>query len=198
VCAGFDAVEIHAAHGYLLDQFLKDGVRDRTDAYGGSLANRCHLALEVVSAVASEVGVDRVGVRVSPYTDYMDATDSDPDALGELGVLYLHDVEPRMLRPTERGETRCTLLPMRDAFGPGRTFVVAGAYAREDGNAAIAGGYADLVAYGRLFLANPDLPRRFQIDTPLNEYDRKTFYTPDPVVGYTDYPFLGDHEDHSK
>lgn len=201
-------MEIHAAHGYLLDQFLKDGVNDRADAYGGSLANRCRFPLEVVAAVAAEVGADRVGVRVSPYTDHMDAADSDPAALGvhvaralgEVGVLYLHAVEPRMRRPTERGETRHSLRPMRDAFGPGRTFIVAGAYAREDGSAAVAaGGYADLVAYGRLFLANPDLPRRFQLDAPLNEYNRETFYTPDPVIGYTDYPFLtDDQEDVSK
>ncbi|GJN02836.1 hypothetical protein PR202_ga20223 [Eleusine coracana subsp. coracana] len=201
--AGFDGVEIHAAHGYLLDQFLKDGVNDRADAYGGSLGNRCRFALEVVSAVAGAVGRDRVGVRVSPYTDYMDAADSDPAALGlhlaralgDAGVLYLHAVEPRMRRPTERAETRHSLRPMRDAFGPGRTFIVAGAYAREDGDAAVADGYADLVAYGRLFLANPDLPRRFQLHAPLNQYDRKTFYTPDPVIGYTDYPFLSDETD---
>lgn len=196
-------MEIHAAHGYLLDQFLKDGVNDRTDEYGGSLANRCRFPLEVVSAVAAEIGADRVGVRVSPYTDYMDATDSDPAALGlhvaralgELGVLYLHAVEPRMRLPTELGETRHSLRPMREAFGTDRTFIVAGAYTREDGNAVVANGYADLVAYGRLFLANPDLPRRFQLDAPLNKYDRKTFYTPDPVIGYTDYPFLSDGED---
>ncbi|XP_062225740.1 putative 12-oxophytodienoate reductase 11 [Phragmites australis] len=194
--AGFDDVEIHGAHGYLIDQFLKDGVNDRTDEYGGSLANRCRFALEVVAAVSGEVGADRVGVRLSPYTDYMDAVDSDPDALGlhmasalgELGVLYLHAVEPRMLRPTERGETRHSLRSMRDAFGG--TFIVAGGYTKEDGNQVVADGYADLVAYGRLFLANPDLPRRFELDAPLNKYDRKTFYTPDPVVGYTDYPFL--------
>ncbi|GJN27526.1 hypothetical protein PR202_gb15556 [Eleusine coracana subsp. coracana] len=189
--------------GYLLDQFLKDGVNDRADAYGGgSLGNRCRFALEVVSAVAGAVGRDRVGVRVSPYTDYMDAADSDPAALGlhlaralgEAGVLYLHAVEPRMRRPTERGETRHSLRPMRDAFGPGRTFIVAGGYAREDGDAAVADGYADLVAYGRLFLANPDLPRRFQLHAPLNQYNRETFYTPDPVIGYTDYPFLSDEK----
>ncbi|PVH35363.1 hypothetical protein PAHAL_7G162700 [Panicum hallii] len=196
--AGFDGVEIHGAHGYLIDQFLKDGVNDRADAYGGSLANRCRFALEVVAAVAREVGAGRVGVRLSPYTEYMDAADSDPDvlglhmarALGDMGVLYLHAVEPRMLRPLERGETKHSLRRMRDAFRG--TFIVAGAYTREDGNHAVANEYADLVAYGRLFLANPDLPRRFELDAPLNGYDRKTFYTPDPVIGYTDYPFLDD------
>ncbi|KAL6874418.1 hypothetical protein ACP4OV_013438 [Aristida adscensionis] len=197
--AGFSGLEVHAAHGYLIDQFLKDGVNDRTDEYGGSLANRCRFALEVVEAVAGEIGADRVGVRLSRYTDYMDAMDSDPDALGlymaralrELGVLYLQAVEPLMLRPTERGETRHSLRPMRDAFGG--VFIVAGAYTREDGNQVVADGYADLVAYGRLFLANPDLPRRFQLDAPLNKYNRKTFYTPDPIIGYTDYPFLDDN-----
>jgi len=196
--AGFDGVEIHGAHGYLIDQFLKDGVNDRADAYGGGLAGRCRFALEVVAAVAREVGAGRVGVRLSPYTEHMGAVDSDPDALGlhmaralgGMGVLYLHAVEPRMVRPYERGETRRSLRPMRDAFKG--TFIVAGAYTREDGSRAVADGYADLVAYGRLFLANPDLPRRFELDAPLNKYDRKTFYTSDPVIGYTDYPFLDD------
>nr|CAB3484611.1 unnamed protein product [Digitaria exilis] len=201
--AGFDGVEIHAAHGYLIDQFLKDGVNDRCDAYGGSLADRCRFALEVVGAVSREVGPERVGVRVSPYTDHMDAVDSDPDALGvhvaralgDMGVLYLHAVEPRMVHPYERGETRHSLRPMREAFGTRGTFVVAGGYGREDGSRVVADGYADLVAYGRVFLANPDLPRRFELDAPLNKYDRKTFYTPDPVVGYTDYPFLDDDDE---
>ncbi|KAF8714827.1 hypothetical protein HU200_027359 [Digitaria exilis] len=203
IFAGFDGVEIHAAHGYLIDQFLKDGVNDRCDAYGGSLADRCRFALEVVGAVSREVGPERVGVRVSPYTDHMDAVDSDPDALGvhvaralgDMGVLYLHAVEPRMVHPYERGETRHSLRPMREAFGTRGTFVVAGGYGREDGSRVVADGYADLVAYGRVFLANPDLPRRFELDAPLNKYDRKTFYTPDPVVGYTDYPFLDDDDE---
>ena len=142
--------------------------------------------------MARVVGAGRVGVRLSPYTEHMGAVDSDPDALGlhMARALYLHAVEPRMVRPYERGETRRSLRPMRDAFKG--TFIVAGAYTREDGSRAVADGYADLVAYGRLFLANPDLPRRFELDAPLNKYDRKTFYTSDPVIGYTDYPFLDD------
>lgn len=194
--AGFDGVEIHGAHGYLIEQFLKDQVNDRTDKYGGSLENRCRFALEVVQAVVDEVGADRVGMRLSPYASYCEAGDSDPEALGlymvnalnEFGILYCHMVEPRMIKVGERAETPHSLLPMRKAFKG--TFMVAGGYHREEGNEAISSNYADLVAYGRFFLANPDLPRRFELDAPLNNYNRSTFYVPDPVVGYTDYPFL--------
>ncbi|KAK4438379.1 12-oxophytodienoate reductase 1 [Sesamum alatum] len=162
--AGFDGVEIHGANGYLIEQFLKDQVNDRTDEYGGSLENRCRFALEIVEAVTNEIGSHRVGIRLSPYTDFMESIDSDPDALGlymanalnKFNILYLH---PRSNRESK-------------------------------GNRAIADKYADLIAFGRLFLANPDLPRRFELDAPLNKYDRSTFYTSDPVVGYTDYPFL--------
>ncbi|KAF7091222.1 hypothetical protein CFC21_093846 [Triticum aestivum] len=166
--AGFDGVEIHGAHGYLIDQFLKDQVNDRTDKYGGSLENRCRFALEVVQAVADEIGADK--------------------ALNKLGILYCHMVEPRMVNIGEKLETPHSLRPMRDAFKG--TFIVAGGYGRDDGDKAIADGYADLVAYGRLFLSNPDLPRRFEMDGPLNKYNRDTFYLSDPVIGYTDYPFL--------
>lgn len=196
-CTGFDGVEIHGAHGYLIEQFLKDGANDRTDQYGGSLENRCRFALEVVEAVANEIGADKVGIRLSPYADYMECEDSDPQSLGlyltealnKYGIMYVHMVEPRMVisangaRVTPHG-----LLPMRKAFKG--TFMAAGGYDREEGNQAIADGYADLIAYGRHFLANPDLPRRFELDAHLNKYYRSTFYTNDPVVGYTDYPFL--------
>ncbi|KAK1403699.1 12-oxophytodienoate reductase 11 [Heracleum sosnowskyi] len=195
--AGFDGVEIHGAHGYLIDQFLKDQVNDRTDEYGGSLENRCRFALEVVEAVSEEIGADRVGIRISPFADYNDSGDSNPDALGlylaeslnKVGLLFLHVVEPRMKNAWEKFECSESLVPMRKAFEG--TFIVAGGYEREDGNKAIAENRADLVAYGRAFLANPDLPRRFELNAPLNKYDRNTFYTSDPIVGYTDYPFLG-------
>ncbi|EMS57216.1 12-oxophytodienoate reductase 2 [Triticum urartu] len=194
--AGFDGVEIHGAHGYLIDQFLKDQVNDRTDKYGGSLENRCRFALEVVQAVADEIGADKVGIRLSPFASYSDASDSNPEALGlyiaqalnKLGILYCHMVEPRMVNIGEKLETPHSLRAMRDAFKG--TFIVAGGYGRDDGDKAIADGYADLVAFGRLFLSNPDLPRRFEIDGPLNKYNRDTFYLSDPVIGYTDYPFL--------
>ncbi|PUZ47296.1 hypothetical protein GQ55_7G153700 [Panicum hallii var. hallii] len=194
--AGFDGVEIHGAHAYLIDQFLKDQVNDRTDKYGGSLENRCRFALEVVQAVANEIGADKVGVRLSPFANYNEASDSNPEALGlhmakalnKFGILYLHVVEPRMITVGEKTETPHSLRPMRDAFEG--TFIAAGGYDREDGNEAIYTGYADLIAYGRWFLSNPDLPQRFGLDAPLNKYNRSTFYTPDPVIGYTDYPFL--------
>ncbi|KAI4324214.1 hypothetical protein L6164_023768 [Bauhinia variegata] len=194
--AGFDGVEIHGAHGYLIDEFLKDQVNDRTDKYGGSLENRCRFALEIVEAVVNEIGAERVGIRFSPFANYHDSGDSNPEALGlylanalnKYGVLYCHMVEPRMM--TVGGKVKCSqsLLPMRKAFNG--TFMVAGGYDREDGNKAIAENRTDLVAYGRFFLANPDLPKRFKLNAPLNKYNRKTFYTSDPVVGYTDYPFL--------
>ncbi|CAI0556652.1 unnamed protein product [Linum tenue] len=194
--AGFDGVEIHGAHGYLIDQFLKDEVNDRTDQYGGSLENRCRFALEIVAAVSKEIGADRVGIRLSPFADHGECGDSNPEALGlhmvqslnKYGILYCHMVEPRIKRSGEEIETPKSLLPMRNAFNG--TFLAAGGYGREDGNNAVEENRADLVVYGRWFLANPDLPRRFEIDAPLNKYDRSTFYTSDRVVGYTDYPFL--------
>ncbi|XVF54268.1 hypothetical protein PTKIN_Ptkin05aG0167000 [Pterospermum kingtungense] len=194
--AGFDGVEIHGAHGYLIDQFMKDQVNDRTDQYGGSLENRCRFALEIVEAICNEIGADKVGIRLSPFADCMESGDSNPEALGlymvkslnKYRILYCLMVEPRMIKVGEKCESPHSLLPMRKAFNG--TFIVSGGYDREDGNKAVAENRADLVAYGRLFLANPDLPRRFELDAPLNQYNRDTFYTPYPVVGYTDYPFL--------
>ncbi|XP_027908907.1 putative 12-oxophytodienoate reductase 11 [Vigna unguiculata] len=194
--AGFDGVEIHGAHGFLIDQFLKDQVNDRRDKYGGSLENRCRFALEVVEAVVEEIGADRVGMRLSPFSDYNECVDSKPQELGlymaqslkKHGVVYLHMVEPRWNISGENVESPYTLEPMKKAFNG--TFIVAGGYDREEGNKAVAENYTDLVAYGRLFLANPDLPKRFEVDAPLNKYNRDTFYTHDPIVGYTDYPYL--------
>ncbi|KAJ6798418.1 putative 12-oxophytodienoate reductase 5 [Iris pallida] len=194
--AGFDGVEIHGAHGYLLEQFMKDGVNDRTDKYGGILANRCRFPLEVASAVIDEIGADRVGIRLSPFADYAESYDSDPEALGHymveslngLGILYVHMVEPRMSIVDGRRQIPHRLSGMRKAFKG--TFIAAGGYDREEGNKVVEEGYTDLVAYGRSFLANPDLPKRFELSAPLNKYDRLTFYTSDPVVGYTDYPSL--------
>ncbi|TVU16869.1 hypothetical protein EJB05_37026, partial [Eragrostis curvula] len=196
--AGFDGVEVHGNSGFLLEQFLKDGVNDRADMYGGSIENRCRFALEVVAAVAEAAGgARRVGVRLSPFSDYMDCHDSDPEALTmylvaklrEMGVLYCHMLEPRYALA---GGLRHQLLPFRKAFAG--TFIISGGYDKAAGDKVVAEGDADLVAYGRLFLANPDLPRRFQLDAPLNKYDNATFYTSDPVVGYTDYPFLSEEK----
>ncbi|PRQ20639.1 putative 12-oxophytodienoate reductase [Rosa chinensis] len=194
--AGFDGVEIHGAHGYLIDQFLKDQVNDRTDQYGGSLENRCRFALDIVEAVVNEIGADKVGIRLSPFADYMESGDSNPKELGlylvnslnKYGILYCHMVEPRMKTLEEKSECPHSLVPMRKAFNG--TFIVAGGFDRNDGNNAVAEGHADLIAFGRLFLANPDLPKRFELNAPLNKYNRDTFYISDPVLGYADYPFL--------
>uniref|UniRef100_A0A0E0HMP3 NADH:flavin oxidoreductase/NADH oxidase N-terminal domain-containing protein n=1 Tax=Oryza nivara TaxID=4536 RepID=A0A0E0HMP3_ORYNI len=200
--AGFDGVEIHGAHGYLLEQFMKDSANDRSDEYGGSLENRCRFVVEVIDAIVAEVGAHRVGIRLSPFIDYMDCVDSDPVALGSYmvqqlnkhpGFLYCHMVEPRMAIVEGRRKITHGLLPFRKLFNG--TFIAAGGYDREEGNKVIADGYADLVAYGRHFLANPDLPKRFAINAPLNKYNRSTFYIQDPVVGYTDYPFLDEKDE---
>ncbi|EOX97008.1 12-oxophytodienoate reductase 2 [Theobroma cacao] len=126
----------------------------------------------------------------------MEAVDSNPEALGvhmanainKFNILYLHVIEPRMIEVNGKLETPHSLLPMRKAFQG--TLIASGGYGREDGNKAVADNYTDLVSFGRLFLANPDLPRRFELDAPLNKYNRSTFYISDPVLGYTDYPFL--------
>ncbi|KAK4476814.1 hypothetical protein RD792_015974 [Penstemon davidsonii] len=195
--AGFDGVEIHGANGYLIEQFLKDQVNDRTDEYGGSLENRSRFALEIVKAVTNEIGSNKVGIRLSPFTDFMDSIDSNPDGLGlylanelnKFNIVYLHVIEPRVNGNKEVLEgAEGQLLPMRKAFK--KSFIAAGGYDRSKGNRAVAENYADLIAFGRHFLANPDLPKRFELDAVLIKYDRNTFYTPDPVVGYTDYPFL--------
>jgi 12-oxophytodienoic acid reductase len=179
---------------------MKDSVNDRTDKYGGSIQNRCRFALEVVDAVVAEVGSDRVGIRLSPYANYLGCHDSDPDRLGvymaqelnRYNILYCSAVEPEMVMVDGKMKIPHSLQEMRKAFNG--TFMVGGGYDREEGNRVVADGYADMVVYGRLFLANPDLPRRFQLNAPLNKYDRSTFYTDDPVVGYTDYPFLENSE----
>ncbi|KAM5575005.1 12-oxophytodienoate reductase 2 [Rosa sericea] len=194
--AGFDGVEIHGAHGYLIDQFLKDQVNDRTDQYGGSLEKRCRFALDIVEAVVNEIGADKVGIRLSPFADYMESGDSNPKELGlylvnslnKYRILYCHMVEPRMKTLGEKIECPHSLVPMRKAFNG--TFIAAGGFDREDGNKAVAEGRSDLIAFGRWFLANPDLPKKFELNAPLNKYNRDTFYISDPVLGYTDYPFL--------
>ncbi|KAL5843400.1 hypothetical protein ACOSQ4_009358 [Xanthoceras sorbifolium] len=194
--AGFDGVEIHGTGGYLIDQFMIDQVNDRTDQYGISLENRCRFALEIVEAIAKEIGAHRVGIKLSPFASDMESGDSNPEALGlymskslnKYNILYCHMVEPRMETVGEKFDTSHSLLPMRKAFNG--TFLATGGYGRENGNKAVAEGYADLIVYGRLFLANPDLPNRFELDAPLNKYNRDTFCTPDSIIGYTDYPFI--------
>ena len=190
--AGFDGVEIHAANGYLIDQFLRDGTNHRRDRYGGSLENRARFLLEVTEAVGEVWGPGRVGVRISPTNPFNDMRDSDPFTtfavaarrLAGYPLAYLHVVEP--LSPERNEEERITPI-LRDAFdGP---LIVNGGYGSASGHEAIRSGMADAVSFGALFLANPDLPRRFALGVRFNEPDRSTFYGGD-ARGYTDYPSL--------
>jgi N-ethylmaleimide reductase len=194
IAAGFDGVEVHGANGYLLDEFLRDGSNQRTDAYGGSLEKRARLLLEVVEAVAGTVGAARTGVRLSPVQPFNDMRDSDPEGhfrqvvewLAPLGLAYLHVTELGKDAPDAAG-------PWFDpralrAQWPG-VFMSNHGYDAASGNAAIASGGADLVAYGMLYIANPDLVERFKAGAPLNSPDPSTFYI-GGERGYTDYPTL--------
>lgn len=197
--AGFDGVELHGANGYLIEQFLSDHSNHRNDLYGGSLQNRTRFLLEVVEAVTSVWGADRVGVRLSPANTFGGSEITDRFAtyshvireLNRFGLAYLHLVEPRVagnkdlqdfddalssrhFRPLITGETR---------------LISAGGHLQESGEIALALGEADAIAFGRQFIANPDLPERFARGAVLNKYDRATFYGGDER-GYTDYPVL--------
>ncbi|XKK38969.1 alkene reductase [Nocardiopsis sp. ARC36] len=195
--AGFDGVELHAANGYLIDQFLQDGSNHRTDRYGGSIENRARLLLEALDALIDAVGADRVGVRLSPSSTFQDMADSDPialfayvlEALAERDPAYLHLVEPGVFgddsaqRPADGIDSAW----VRKRY-PGRV-IATGGYDRERALAAVGGGTADAVAFGRAFIANPDLPERLERGAALNEADRATFYGGDDH-GYLDYPSL--------
>ena len=194
--AGFDGVEVHGANGYLLDQFLRDGTNHRTDAYGGSVENRARLLLEVTEAVVEVFGGQRVGVRLSPSSTFNDMTDSDPratfgyavQALNSFNLAYLHLLEPSESDLRHGG----TAIPTKE-FRPlyDGNLMVNWDYDQEAGNRAIASGDSDLVSYGKLFIANPDLPERFEKNAPLNEPNPETFYG-GGTEGYTDYPALAE------
>ena len=194
VSAGFDAVEVHAANGYLLDQFLRDGANRRTDAYGGSIENRVRLLNEVMAACCKEIGPDRVGVRLSPVSPFNDLVDSDPqplfehviDVLNGLSPLYIHVIEGAT--GGDRG-----VAPDFD-FGALRhgfkgAYIANNGYDKAFAEAAIEAGDADLIAFGRPFVANPDLVRRYALDAPLNDLNPATLYG-GGAEGYTDYPAL--------
>ncbi len=192
--AGFDGVEIHAANGYLLDQFLRDGSNQRTDAYGGSLENRSRLLLEVTRAVADVWGANRVGVRLSPLNPFNDMHDANPQktfeyvatALSPFGLAYLHGMEGA-IGESKHGAQEFDFPRFRRCFKG--TYITNGGYDKALAEEALAANYADLVAFGALFIANPDLPERFAKNAPLNAPDPSTFYGGDGK-GYTDYPFL--------
>jgi N-ethylmaleimide reductase len=193
--AGFDGVELHGANGYLVDQFLQDGSNQRTDIYGGSIENRVRFMLEIVEALVSVWGADKVGVRVGPSGTFASMFDSDPIALfgyaaeelNKFNLAYLHIIEPRIKGAVEEveGLEPVAAMHLRKIFKG--TIIAAGGFDFEKGNAIIEKGNADLVAYGRHFIANPDLVHRFKSGFELNEYDRDTFYAGD-ARGYNDYP----------
>lgn len=198
LAAGFDGVEIHAANGYLLDQFLQDGSNKRTDPYGGPIENRARLLLEVVDAVTAVAGSNRVGVRLSPSGTFNGMGDSNPEALFDhvatrldaFGLAYLHVVEPRIAGADlvdGRSHEPVASRRLRRLFhGP---IIAAGGFEPDTAAAILRDGDADLVAFGRHFIANPDLPARIRGGLGLNRYDRTTFYGGD-ARGYVDYPAL--------
>ncbi len=185
--AGFDGAEVHAANGYLLDQFLQDSTNRRTDEYGGSIQNRARLLLEVTDAVISVFGKGRVGVHLAPRCDSHDMGDSDP------GTLFAYVVEQLSRRGVAFVCVRESLAGSR--LGPVLRQLFDGAYIANEGFTAasaaqvLAAGEADAVAFGKLFIANPDLPRRLREQAPLAPWDSTTFYSPGER-GYTDYPPL--------
>jgi N-ethylmaleimide reductase len=195
LAAGFDGVELHGAFGYLIDQFLQDGSNQRTDEYGGSIEKRSRFLLEVVEAVSSVWGADRVGIKLSPSNTFYGMFDSNPkatfgyviDALNRFGLGYLHLMEPNEVDLATRDVLQSVTSLFRPIFKG--TLITNGGYDQEKGNAILASGDADLVSFGKLFIANPDLPKRFELKAPLNAPDPKTFYAPDEK-GYTDYPFF--------
>ena len=183
--AGFDGVEIHGANGYLLDQFLQDGSNKRTDAYGGPVENRARLHLDVTDAVVSVWGAGRVGMHLAPRAD--SHTMGDSDRLGTFTYLA-----------RELGKRRIAFICAREALGEDRigpqlkrafggVYIANERFDKDAAEAAIAAGDADAVAFGKAFIANPDLPRRFALNAPLNKWNTETFYSPGPE-GYTDYP----------
>ncbi|WP_047533978.1 alkene reductase [Methylotenera sp. N17] len=193
IAAGFDGVEIHAANGYLLDQFLRDGTNHRTDQYGGSIENRARLLLEVTQAVVNVIGADKVGVRVSPVNPFNDMNDSNPqavfnyvaNALNQFNLAYLHAVEGGIHGGGKADPFDFSVF--RKQFKG--AYMANLGYDKKRGNQAVASGHADVVAYGVPYIANPDLVERFQQDAPLNEADSNTFYG-GAEQGYTDYPAL--------
>jgi len=194
--ARFDGVELHAANGYLLDQFLQDGSNKRTDSYGGSIENRSRFLLEVVESITSVWGGGRVAVRIAPAGTWNHMRDSNPTALftyvaqqlNRFGLAYLHIIEPRVKGNVtiNEGQGPIAAGQLRKVF-EGK-IVAAGGFQPDTAEAAIANGVADAVAFGRHFVANPDLPLRVREGIALTPYDRDTFYTFDSA-GYNDYPF---------
>ncbi len=193
--AGFDGVEIHAANGYLIDQFLRSGTNERTDRYGGSLGNRLRFLREVTGAVTDVWDSERVGIRLSPLSPFNDMGDDTPadtfraaaSTADNFDLAYVHLVEPNSPKPpvVEDDETAAVFSGIREAFDG--ALMANGNYDTQTAREAIDRGYAQLIAFGRAFLANPDLPQRLRKGLPVNVPDEETFYNGDEH-GYTDYP----------
>lgn len=198
--ANFDGIEIHGAFGYLIDQFLQDVSNHRTDNYGGSTENRSRFALEILQTVCSVWDSKRVGIKLSPSNTFYGMGDSNPELifgyllseLNNLGLAYVH-----MMRPTpedlKAGQTIVDTLSFARRFYNG-TLIANGGFEKIEAETVIETGLAELVSFGRLFLANPDLPERFRCNASLNDADGRTFYGagPDSIKGYTDYPSLAE------
>jgi N-ethylmaleimide reductase len=193
--AGFDGVELMAANGHLIDQFLQDNSNKRTDRYGGTIENRARLLFDVVEALVSVWGAGRVGVRIAPSGTFNGMADSNPRALfryvaerlNDFNLAYLHVIEPRIKggELIAEGQDPIAAQELSKVFhGP---IIAAGGFEPDTAEAAVANGLASLIAFGRQFIANPDLPKRIELGLPLNRYDRSTFYGFD-ARGYTDYP----------
>ncbi|MBN9585128.1 MAG: alkene reductase [Afipia sp. 62-7] len=191
--AGFDGVEIHGANGYLLDQFAKDGSNKRTDAYGGSIENRARLMLEVSKAVSAEIGSSRTGIRISPVTPANDVIDSNPqplfdhivDGLNALKLVYIHVIEGATGGPRDNAPFDYDSLRKRFSG----TYIANNGYDFKLATDVLDKNKADLIAFGKLFISNPDLVERLKLGAPLNDFDKNTFYG-GGAKGYTDYPAL--------
>ena len=200
-------MEVHGAHGYLLDHFLQDGTNKREDRYGGPIENRARLLarllLEAVDAVAEVWGADRVGVRLSPWGSFNGMRDSDPGALfdhvtaalGARGLAYLRLAEPRADQNSDTNALDPNAPDAASRFKArfGGKLIAAGGFTRDAAARLVAEGSADAVAFGRLFITSPDLPERFRRGASLNRYDRSTFYG-GGARGYTDYPALAERQ----
>jgi N-ethylmaleimide reductase len=197
VAAGFDGIELHAANGYLLNQFLASNANQRDDGYGGSVENRIRFVVEVAEAAVAAIGADRVGIRISPGHMFNDLRDADPvgtheallKALKPLNLVYVHLMLPTAFDPSlnNAGDAQALIGRFRPLVA--RSYIVAGGFTQETAEQAIKSGTVDLVAFGRPFIANPDLVERFRTGAPLAAPDPNTFYTPGPK-GYSDYPAL--------
>jgi N-ethylmaleimide reductase len=194
IAAGFDGVEIHGANGYLVQQFLRDSSNQRTDQYGGSIENRARFLFEVVEAVSKAVGAGKTGIRLSPTNTYNNPADSDSKALYDYVIGKLNDYHLAYLHLRDAAGPVSGNNQVADVTGHYRniykgTLITNTGYDRDKGNAAVASGRADLVAYGVPFISNPDLVERFAAEAELAKADSTTFYSPGPK-GYTDYPAL--------